>query len=145
MLPVVGVAEIEFGLQKGGRPDSVQANGLRSFCQRYERVAFDDNTIEPHALIRAKLFEKYGTQKGHRKHSHKEKLIEELRDRVAGKELGIDERDLMIASAAIQYNCVLVTDDTNQGMRRIREAAETLAAEGKHTQLRVENWRIRVS
>ena len=140
LLPVVSIAEIEFGLQRGGNPNSEDAQAIRRFFAKYVHIPFGDDTVEPYALIRAKIFETYGTPKGLHK-STKEKLPEELKDRTTGKELGIDERDLLIASAAVEFNCVLVTDDRNEGMRRIREAADALAAEGKPTRLRVENWR----
>ena len=140
LLPVMGIAEIEFGLQIGGRPESAQAKELREFLSGYKHIVFDDNSIESYAPIRAKLFELYGNRKGKRK-GFKEKTPEELKDRVTGKELGIDERDLLIASTAVQYNSVFVTDDSNEGMRRIREAADLLAVQGRPTQLRVENWR----
>jgi len=140
LLPVVSIAEIEFGLQLGGKPDSEQAQAIRCFFKEYIHIPFGDDTVEPYALIRARLFQNHGTPKGTRK-SRREKRPEELKDRVSGRELGIDERDLLIASAAVQFNCVLVTDDTNEGMRHIREAADTLLAEGKPTRLRVENWR----
>jgi predicted nucleic acid-binding protein len=140
ILPVMAIAEIEFGLHVGGMPDSELAQTIRRFFQDFQHEAFDDGTIEPYALIRAQLFQLHGRRKGKHK-GFKEKRPEELRDRVTGKELGIDERDLLIASVAIEYNCVLVTDDSNLGMRRIREAADYLAADGHPTQLRVENWR----
>jgi predicted nucleic acid-binding protein len=140
LLPVTGIAEIEFGLQIGGRPESVQANEIRKFLSGYQHIDFDDNSIEPYAPIRAKLFELYGNRKGKRK-SFKEKTTGELKDRVTGEELGIDERDLLIVSTAVQYNSVFVTDDSNEGMRRIRGAADLLAGQGWPTQLRVDNWR----
>jgi len=140
ILPVMAIAEIEFGLHVGGMPGSELAQSIRRFFQGFQHEAFDDGTIEPYALIRAQLFRFHGRHKGKHK-GFKEKRPEELRDRVTGKELGIDERDLLIASVAIKYNCVLVTDDSNPGMRRIRETADALAADGQPTQLRVENWR----
>jgi predicted nucleic acid-binding protein len=141
LIPVMAIAEIEFGLKRGGKPDSEAAQAIRQFFLEYRlHIPFDDDTVEPYALIRARLFELHGTQKGNRR-SRRETLPEELKDRITGKDLGIDERDLLIVSAAIQYNCVLVTDDRNPGMVRIRETAEMLAAEGFPTRLRVENWR----
>jgi len=140
ILPVIAIAEIEFGLQVGGKPDSELARTIRRFLSDFQHEAFKDSSVEPYALIRSRLFHLHGTSRGKRK-GFREKRPEDLQDRVTGKELGIDERDLLIASIAIEYNCVFVTDDSNPGMSRIREAADALAAEGSPTQLRVENWR----
>jgi predicted nucleic acid-binding protein len=59
---------------------------------------------------------------------------------VTGKELGIDEADLLIASAAVEYNLTLATNDQNAKMRRIAEAATKLKAEGKQVHLTIEYW-----
>ena len=58
-----------------------------------------------------------------------------------GKELGIDERDLLIASVAAQYNLVLATIDQNEGMKRIEAAAASLAAKGSRIALRISYWK----
>jgi predicted nucleic acid-binding protein len=65
---------------------------------------------------------------------------EALIERISGKSLGIDERDLLIASIAVQYNLILTTNDQNEGMKRIKEAAEKLEADGEPVRLRVEYW-----
>lgn len=51
--------------------------------------------------------------------------------------MGIDERDLLIAATAAQYNLVLVTADGQAGMLRIIEVAQELAAQGVLTPLPV--------
>lgn len=140
LLSAMNIGEIEFGLQRGANPDSDQAQAIRGFYSRYSQLPFDRNSIEPYALIRAELFRVYGHKKGKRRRT-KETTLEELLDRVTGKSLGIDERDLIIAAIAVQYNCVLVTNDTNQGMARIKQAADALMAEGKPIELRTEDWR----
>ena len=62
-------------------------------------------------------------------------------DKVTGVELGIDEPDLMIASIAMAQNLVLVTDDRNTGMARVKQAADAVFQKGIFpVQLRVENW-----
>jgi predicted nucleic acid-binding protein len=70
----------------------------------------------------------------------KEKVPEELIDRVSGQSLGIDEKDLFIASVAAQYRLVLATNDQKEGMRRIERAARTLETAGKPIRLRIEYW-----
>lgn len=138
MLPVIAIAEIEFGMAKATNPNPVQQSAVREFFNQYPlHLGIDDNTIEPYSQLRAEIWRLHGTQK---KRGHVEKLPEELRDRTTGKELGIDERDLLIASVAAQYNLVLATMDQNPGMKRIEAAAASLSAHGSHVTLRISYW-----
>lgn len=112
---------------------------VRAFFADYpHHLPVDDNTVEPYALIRAQLWRDYGTTKS--RGGSKERVPEELVERVSGKSLGIDERDLLIASVAVQYNLVLATNDQNSGMKRIEESARKLKAAGKPVHLHVEYW-----
>jgi len=64
-----------------------------------------------------------------------------LIDKVTGAELGIDEPDLLIASVAIAHNFILVTNDQNAGMERVKQAADVVAGQGGFPfSLRTENW-----
>jgi predicted nucleic acid-binding protein len=138
MLPVIAIAEIEFGMAKAESPDPQQQAEVRAFFAKYPlHLGIDDNTVEPYALLRAQLWTMYGTKK---KRGHAEKRPEELIDRITGKELGIDERDLLIGSVAAQYNLVLATLDQNEGMKRIEAAANELAKVGSLVQLRISYW-----
>lgn len=139
-LPVIAVAEIEFGMAKAKAPDAGQQAAVRQFFSDYPlHLPIDDNTVEPYALIRAQIWNDHGTTKpGGR--GHKEKVPEDLTERVSGKSLGIDERDLLIAATAAQYGLVLVTNDGNEGMKRIEQAAQTLEVDGQPVQLRIEHW-----
>ena len=140
MLPVIAIAEIEFGMAKAETPDESQKTALRRFFSDYPlHLGIDDNTIEPYSLVRAELWRLLATRK---KRGHKEKIPEDLFDRVTGRELGIDERDLLIAGVAIQYNLRLATVDRNQGMLSIERAAASLEAQGKPVCLRVADWSI---
>jgi predicted nucleic acid-binding protein len=140
LLPVIAIAEIEFGMAKAELPDPKQQAELRAFLASFPlALPFDGHTVEPYALVRAELWRRHATPK---KRGHKEKLPEELTDRSTGKEIGIDERDLMIASVAVQYNLVLATADRNPGMVRIEEAAAALEERGKPVHLVVEDWSL---
>jgi predicted nucleic acid-binding protein len=140
LLPVIAIAEIEFGMAKAEKPDPAQQASMRSFFTRYPNpLPIDRNTVEPYALVRAELWRQCATP---RKRGHKEKLPEELIDRVTGKALGIDERDLLIASVAIQYNLVLATVDRNPGMERIERVSAKLEAQGEPVHLVVEDWSL---
>jgi predicted nucleic acid-binding protein len=141
LLPVIGLAEIEFGLAKSTGSSETQAKALREFLSQYpNHLGIDDNTIQPYARLRAQLWRDYGTPKETGK-AHKEKLPEELMDRATGRSLGIDERDLLIAAVAAQYGLVLATNDSGQSMLRIKEAGEKLEVAGDTSvRLRIENW-----
>ena len=137
-LPVIAIAEIEFGMMLSVAANDAQKDALRGFFTRYPlHLPIDDNTIEPYAMLRAQLWRDYGTRK---QRGYKEKVPEELVERVSGKNLGIDERDLLIASIAVQYNLILVTNDQNRGMKRIEAVAQKLAAAGAPVHLRIEYW-----
>jgi len=140
MLPVIAIAEIEFGIAKAGRKLSDELRDvLRKFFESYPlHLGIDDNTVEPYSLIRAELWKKHATKtKGKR---HKEKIPEDLFEKVTGKELGIDERDLLIASVAIQYGLVLVTADRK--MKPIIDAARELEMQGEDVYLRWADWTL---
>ena len=123
-LPVIAIAEIEFGMRLSRGSNEEQKKVLRNFFAQYPlHLPIDDNTIEPYAMIRAQLWREHGTRK---RRGYKEKVPEDLVERVSGKSLGIDERDLLIASVAVQYNLILATNDQNIGMRRIKAAAQQL-------------------
>jgi predicted nucleic acid-binding protein len=137
-LPVIAVAEIEYGMAKADKPDPQQRNAVRRFFADYPiHLSIDDNTVEPYALIRAQLWRNCATKIGSR---HKEKLPEELMHRESGRLLGIDERDLLIASVAAQYSLVLATYDHNPGMTAIDAAAAELARAGYPIRLRISYW-----
>jgi predicted nucleic acid-binding protein len=137
-LPVIAIAEIEFGMAKAERANEAQRSNVREFFRRYpNHLGINDDTIEPYTLMRAQLWRDYGTPKTR---GHKEKLPEELVDRVSGQSLGVDERDLLIASVAAQYNLVLATNDSGPGMKRIAAVALKLETAGRPISLRVEFW-----
>lgn len=140
-LPVPAVGEIEFGMQKAPdvRPDKRQE--LRAFMARFDQLPFDEHCIQPYAIVRAEVWRMFGTPKPAKPHKHDEKRPEDLLDKVTGTQLGIDEPDLYIASIALAQNLVLVTDDSNAGKTRIKEAADAVYQRGEFPlRLRIENW-----
>lgn len=140
LLPSPAVGEIEFGMAKAPnvKPDKRQT--LRNFIADFNQLPFDEHCVRPYAFVRAELWLANGTPKT-RLGKHKERHPEELLDKVTGDELGIDEPDLMIASIAMAQNLVLVTDDRNAGMARVKQAADSVFQKGIFpVQLRVENW-----
>ena len=136
MLPVIAIAEIEFGIAKAGsRPSDELKDVLRKFFESHPlHLGIDDDTVEPYSLVRTELWRKYGGKK--------KKVPEDLFEKVTGKQLGIDERDLLIASVAIQYGLVLVTADAK--MKPIIETARELETQGKDIHLRVTDWTLQI-
>lgn len=132
MLPVIAIAEIEFGIARAGRNLSTELKDvLRKFFESYPfHLGIDDYTVEPYSLVRAELWRKSGGGK----------LPEDRFERVTGKQLGIDERDLLIASVAIQYGLVLVTADRK--MKPIIDAAGELEKQGQDVYLRWTDWTL---
>ena len=140
-LPSPAVGEIEFGMQKAPdvRPEKRQE--LRAFIAHFDQLPFDEHCIQPYGIVRAEIWRRFGTAKPGKPHTHKERHPEDLLDKATGAQLGIDEPDLYIASIALAQNLVLVTDDSNAGMVRIKEAAEAIFQRGEFpVRLRVENW-----
>jgi predicted nucleic acid-binding protein len=137
-LPVIAIAEIEFGMAKAENVDPIQREEVRRFFQRFpQHLGISDNTVEPYSLLRAQLWKMFATRE---RRGHKEKLPEDLFDRVTGKQLGVDERDLLIASVAAENGLILVTGDKNSGMTRIDESGRKLCEEGQLLNLRIEYW-----
>jgi predicted nucleic acid-binding protein len=142
MLPVIAIAEIEFGIAKAEPALSDELkNVLKKIFESYPlHLGIDDNTVEPYALVRAELWKKHATKA--KTGRHKEKLPEDLFHKVTGKQLGMDERDLLIASTAIQYGLVLVTADDK--MQPIIDAAQDLEKNGKNIHLEHADWTLPV-
>ncbi len=88
-LPVIAIAEIEFGLDIGAG-NREQARALRNFFTEYpHHLPVDDHTIEPYALLRAQIWRDHATPRKSRG-GFEEKLPEQLTDRATGQSLGID-------------------------------------------------------
>ena len=140
LLPVMAIAEISFGMAKAANLAPPKRAKLQSFFAQYPHLPVDDGTVEPYSLVRAEVWRRFATPQ---KRGHKEKRPEDLLDKVTGKELGIDEPDLLIASVALAHNLILVTHDGKEGMRRIKEASERVFQRREFpVQLRTENWSI---
>ena len=139
-LPLIAIAEIRFGLAAVDHADQAQRAELEQFFETYPvHYGFDADTVEPYSLLRAQLFRTWATR-DKRGRSFVQRQVWELADQVTGKELGIDEADLLIASAAVEYNLTLATNDQNAKMKRVAEAAAKLQADGRQVHLTIEYW-----
>lgn len=142
MVPVMAIAEINEGMARSGKTDSPQQKEMREFLATFPYpLPFDANTVPVYAALRAELWRQVGTRQGRK---WKEKCPEELVCRITGQELGIDERDLQIASIAIQYNLILATADRNQGMLAIEQAASAIAQADRTLALRIDDWGVQI-
>jgi predicted nucleic acid-binding protein len=140
LLPVMAIAEISFGMAKAGNVAPQKRAELQAFFAQYVHLPVGDGTVDPYSLVRAELWRLFATPQ---KRGHKERRAEDLLNKVTGKELGIDEPDLLIASVALEHNLILVTHDENEGMRRIKEASERIFQRREFpVQLRTENWSV---
>lgn len=138
LLPSMAVAEIEFGMARAPDVKPEKRRELRSFIARFDQLPFDESCIKPYSSVRAELWRMNATPRPGHPQSSKEKRPEDLCDKVTGRELGIDEPDLIIASIALAQNLVLVTDDR---MQHVKEAAENVFRNSNFpVQLRTENW-----
>ena len=123
-ISMVTVAEVEFGLQ-AHRPRFSSAeieNKLKTIVDGYLVLNMDENISKVYGKIRADLFRKYGSI--NTKNKVTTKSVENLRELTSARELGIQENDLWIVSAAVQYNLEFVTLDSASGMKRIVDIAD---------------------
>mgnify|MGYP001154433193 CR=1 FL=1 len=117
----ISVGEIEYGLKVAPSIDLDRQSAVRDVMAQYVCLDMDQHTGEPYSEIRANLFKKYSPRD--RRNRLIAKRVEDLVEPTTGKELGIDENDLWVVSAAVQYNLVFITRDQKGSMRRIVEAA----------------------
>jgi tRNA(fMet)-specific endonuclease VapC len=121
-ISVIALAEVEYGLKLSPRMDQNEKDDIRKEMSQLPNILdLDRHTAEPYSILRAKLFSKFAQKD--RRGRLKEKRPEELIDHTTGKELGIQENDLWLASLAMQYNLTLVTADN---MAHIMEISNSL-------------------
>ena len=118
----ISVGEIEYGLKVAPSIDLGRQSAVRGVMAQYVCLDIDQHTGESYSEIRANLFKKYSPRD--RRNKLAVKRVEDLVEPTTGKELGIDENDLWVVSAAVQYNLVFITRDRKAGMKRIVEAAD---------------------
>ena len=106
---VVSLAEVEYGLKIAPSIKEERQRSVRANMSRFEVLALDRHVVEYYAELRARLFRKYSPKNSRGR--LKAKLVPDLWERSPDKLLGIQENDLWLASAAIERNLVLVTND----------------------------------
>ena len=119
---IVSVGEVEYGLSASSAIDVARHEQMRRAMNDYTLLELDRHSAATYGGIKARLFLKYAPRD--RRRGMGTRYVEDLRESVTGKELGIQENDLWIVSAAKTHNLVFVTRDRRGPMRRVVEAAE---------------------
>lgn len=122
-ISVVVLAEVEHGLKTAPKMDRTRQNDVRNEMAKFPLVLdMDKHTVAPYSDLRTELFKKYSPKD--RKGRLTAKRPENLFDRTSAKELGVQKNDIWLASQAIQYNLILVTQDR---MFRLVEVSNSLS------------------
>lgn len=125
----VTLGEVEYGLRVDGmRWIPKEMERFRSFLtESFPRpLPVDHHTRTQYGELRARLFERFAPRGLRTKGLRPEQMV----DPITGRELGIQENDVWIASQALQFNLVLISNDR---MLHIREASPDL---------RIEDWAV---
>jgi tRNA(fMet)-specific endonuclease VapC len=119
------IGEISFGLQVAESENKVHPRAVLDFIKNEfpNPLPIQTSTTQIYGKLRAALFEKYAPKQG-----RKGLRPEQLKDPVTALSLGIQENDLWIASQALEYNLILVTNDKMSRLSSIE------------SDLRIENW-----
>ena len=131
-LSTIVLAEIEYGLKIAPKMNIDSQNQVRREISNHPLILdIDKHTIAPYSDLRAELFKRFSPR------DHRGRLTvkwpENLFERTSAKELGVQENDIWIAAQAIQYDLILVTDDS---MQRLVEVSENL-----DYPLRIARWK----
>ncbi len=110
-ISIITLAEVEYGLKTAPSMDVDLQRDVRGEMAKYlEVLKPGKHTVAPYSDLRAELFKTYAPR--NRKGRLTKKRPGELFERTSAKELhGAQENDIWIASLAIQYNLILVTED----------------------------------
>lgn len=131
-ISVIVLAEVEYGLKTAPNADADRQRAVRNEMAKFPFVLeVDKHTIPTYSALRAELFRACSPVNSRGRLTVK--WPEDLCERTTAKALGIQENDLWIASQAIQYNLISVTDDR---MARIQDVSDVL-----NDPLRMARWR----
>lgn len=107
----ISIGEVEYGFKVNYENGLEKLQYVRNLIDAFPielRLNVDSNVAgNCYSKLRAKLFEKFAP-KDKRKKSNR---IEQWKIPVTAKELQIQENDIWIASVAMAYNLILVTND----------------------------------
>lgn len=121
-ISVITLGELEYGLQTAPRIDAKRQIMIRDQMKAFPLVLnITRHTINHYAEMRAALFRRFSPRD--KRGRLTAKVPEDLVDCTTGRELGIDENDLWIASLAVERNLVFLSRDK---MNRIRKVSPQL-------------------
>lgn len=121
-VPCIAIAEIRYGLALYANLDKVRSKEVDKSLKAYTQITDIGKATAPHyANIRAELMKMFAKTKtnGLIKKVRPETLI----DKTTSLHLGIQENDLWLASIAVQYKMILVSEDK---MTHIKKAYPSL-------------------
>jgi len=126
----LSISIITWGEISVGLPENLPRKHLKFITTDVNplRIGLDTHVAEKYGELRGLLSGKLPKRK---KGLNPEQLV----DRFTWLEVGSLENDLWIAAQAISRNLTLVTNDDNEGMKRIRD----VAGESLH----VDNWAVK--
>lgn len=132
-ISIIALAEVEYGLKTAPVMNFDIHRDVRANMVKYPEVLEPDkHTITPYSDLRAELFKTYAPR--NRKGRLTKKWVEDLFERTSAKEFqGSQENDIWVASLAIQYNLILVTEDR---MIPIMEVSQSMP-----DPLRIHKWK----
>lgn len=115
----ISIGELEYGLQVVYPKDSEKLQHVRDlitpFPIKLQLSINSDVARNYYAKLRVKLFEEFAPiVKRSRQHR-----IDQWRDPATAKELKIQENDIWIASVAMAFNLILVTNDKMDSIKKV--------------------------
>jgi predicted nucleic acid-binding protein len=127
-MAIISVSEVEYGLKAAplrstrGRPVSPEKQSqVREQMRVFKKYYVTESTCEVYGEIKTALMDKWAR---HPNGSFKRvKRVEDLVEPINAKDLGIEEADLWIVSIAKDHNLIFVTNDSDEGMKRVVDAA----------------------
>lgn len=110
-ISIIALAEVEYGLKTVPAINTDTHRDVRTEMSKYlEVLEPDKHTVDPYSDLRAELFKAYAPRD--RKGRLTKKWVVDLFEHTSDKELhGSQENDIWVASLAIQYNLILITED----------------------------------
>ena len=119
----VTVGEIQYGMSLArARAQNARAPIPAQMLGGYRVLAIDEQAADIWGRVRATIFDTYAP--GPRRKGARARSLAGLVDRTSDIDLGIQENDLWIVSAAVAHGLIFVTADRAAGMRRIVDMAD---------------------
>ena len=121
-ISTVTIGEIRYGESLArAQPDRARATISDPALADFTVLDIDAHTARLWGAYRATIFDKYAPRD--RRGRVRTRSLAGLVDRTTDTDLGIQENDLWIVSAAVAHGLVFVTTDKAGGMRRVVDAA----------------------